>query len=70
MFRTKKKIPLSLVSKQAGISLDLIAKRYGVLPSNLLKLSVDDYTFNTIVAKIAIDKEVADMKKQQRKAKK
>lgn len=47
-----------------------MAKRYGKLPSELLSLSIDDYCFNTIIANEAIKKEIEDIKKQQRKAKK
>ena len=51
MFCYKKKV---IVSKTSLLSIDTIAQRYGCLPSEVKKLSIDDYTFNFLVANQAI----------------
>lgn len=39
------------------MELDIMAKRYGVLPSDFLKLKPDDFQFNLFVASTGISDE-------------
>lgn len=53
----------SFVTKTRALEIDVISKRYGKLPSELLKSSLEDYQFDLLIAQIAIDEEVKEMKK-------
>jgi hypothetical protein len=44
-----------------------MSKRYGVLPSEFLKLSVQDLQFNILSASLGTQEETKQMEKSQRK---
>ena len=45
------------------LELDLLSRRYGQLPSELIKTSLQDYGFNLFVASVAIEEEKKGMVK-------
>lgn len=65
----KKNDNTKVITKTAVVTLDTIGKRYGKLPSELLKLDLNDYTFNLVVANAAIKEEDRLQKEAQHKAK-
>ena len=50
------------------IELDILSKRYSTLPSDILKLDLESYQFNLLVADVAIDEEYRVEKKARQKA--
>jgi len=48
---------MTKLSRQRLVEVDLIASRYGVLPSTLLDLSCDDFQFNLLVIEKALEAE-------------
>lgn len=65
----KKNESSKVVSKNSCLTLDAIGKRYGKLPSELLKLDINDYTLNLVVANTAIKEEEKQRKEAERKSK-
>lgn len=65
----KKNDNTKVLTKTAVVTLDTIGKRYGKLPSELLKLDLNDYTFNLVIANAAIKEENRLQKEAQRRAK-
>jgi|2_EtaG_2_1085320.scaffolds.fasta_scaffold09875_3 hypothetical protein len=47
--------------------IDTIAKRYGVLPSQVINLNIEDYTFNQLICVEAFENEKKQMEKANRK---
>ena len=45
----------------------MLAKRYGLKPSDLKDDSLEDYQFNQLVLSIAIDEEIKQQKKANKK---
>lgn len=48
------------------MSIDNIAQRYGVLPSKVIEDTLDDFTFNRLVAARAMKAEIDAAKKAKR----
>ena len=68
MFRIQKKNDVARpISKNACITLDTIGKRYGKLPHELIKLDINEYTFDIIVCNEALKEEARQQKEQARK---
>lgn len=53
----------TFVTKSRALEIDVISKRYGKLPSELLSLSLEDYQFDLLIASTAIEEELKEMKK-------
>jgi hypothetical protein len=51
------------LSRERLIEIDVLSQRYGCLPSELTKLSLDDYQFTLLVAEKALDEESKQAKK-------
>lgn len=51
------------------MELDIIAKRYGVLPSEIAKLSNEDFMLTLLTASIGIEHEVKEQEKSIKRAK-
>lgn len=49
--------------------IDFIAKRYSVLPSEVIKLDIEDLQFCLLAANIAMEDEAAQARKRSRGAK-
>lgn len=64
----KKKMEVKLLNADKLNDIDIIAKRYGILPSEILKGNVQDMTLNFLVAGCGIDIEVKANKKALKKA--
>ena len=62
MFRFKKKV--ETISKDTAITYDVIAKRYGFLPSDLLKRDLNDFVFDYLIADVAIKHETKQAEKE------
>ena len=59
--RLKKK--MTWYKKETFLMIDAIARRYGVLPSTLRKLPVDDYIFDHAVAVFGYESESEAVKR-------
>lgn len=52
------------MAKERVKDIEFLAKRYSVLPSEILKLSIEDLQFNLFAANIGLGEEIALAKKQ------
>lgn len=52
------------MSKDRIFEVDILARRYGALPSDIKNLSAADYQFNQLVASTSIVEEARQIKKQ------
>ena len=53
------------MKSQYPVLLDSIAQRYGVLPSELLNMDVDELNWNIKIYSIAVEKERTKMKQRE-----
>ena len=65
----KKELDTQYIHQEQALAFDALSKRYGVLPSDLLKSEINDLEFNIIVCSIAVKREVEIQKKEEQKHK-
>jgi len=65
----KKNDTVKVISKNGCLTLDTIGKRYGKLPSELLKLNLNDYALNIVVTNTALKEEARLQKEAERRQK-
>jgi hypothetical protein len=51
------------------VEIDFISRRYGCLPNDILKLSIDDFSFLMLVASEGLKEENKQIEKQNRELK-
>jgi hypothetical protein len=54
------------LSREKLVEIDFLAKRYGILPSEILKISIDDYQFNILAASTGVLDESRQAEKSRR----
>jgi len=64
----KKKNETTPLAREKIIELDFMSKRYGVLPSEFLKNSADEFQFNLFVASCGSDEEMKQAQKAQKRS--
>ena len=51
----KKKIDHKMVTRRRALEIDSISRRYRKLPSEVLKLSLDEYQFDLLISQVALE---------------